>query len=77
MTQVFSTKGVIEIAPAPAPVSTDHQHGRYTVRDIVSWEGGARVIATEWYEGDELIRRDAWASILVGHEVGADQANIA
>lgn len=36
------------------------------VKDIVSEEDNARIIATEWYWGEELVRRDVAVSILRG-----------
>ena len=35
-----------------------------TVKDIVSEDDNSRVVATEWYLGDELVRREAWVALL-------------
>lgn len=63
MIQVYTTKGLVD-------------REALTVKDIVTETGDARVIATEWYMGDELVRRDVNVNILVGHLVGATQAQI-
>ena len=46
------------------------------VKDVVTFEDNARVIATEWRKGDELVRRDVWVSILRGQSVGAEQGGV-
>lgn len=61
--QVYTTHGIVD-------------GEQLEVRDVVTWENGARVTATEWYMGGELVRRDVNVNILVGHLVGAAQANI-
>jgi hypothetical protein len=43
------------------------------VKDIVSETTDARVIATEWRLGEELVRRDVNVNVLVGHLVGVQQ----
>lgn len=75
--QAYTTKGIVEIPAPTAPTRTEHRHGPYTLVDVVSWEGSARTLATEWYLDGELIRRDVHVSILVGHLVGAKQAEFA
>ena len=47
-----------------------------TVKDIVVTEDNARIIATEWYLGEELVRRDVNVNILRGLEVFNTQAAI-
>lgn len=47
-----------------------------TVKDIVFDEPNARVVATEWYLGAELVRRDVAVSILQGLALAGEQANI-
>lgn len=44
-----------------------------TVEDIVTETEQARVIATEWRRGGELVRRDVNVNVLMGHLVGAEQ----
>lgn len=44
-----------------------------TVKDIVTEEGNARVTATEWYRGDELMRRDVHVNILAAQSLSGDQ----
>jgi len=63
MSQVHTTKGLID-------------RKLLTTKDIVSDEPNARVIATEWYHEGELVRRDVAVSILSGHAVAGDQAEI-
>lgn len=47
---------------------------RLTVRDIPEESPGVRTLATEWYLGDELVRRDVWVSVLLGLSIGAEAA---
>ena len=47
-----------------------------SVSDIVSDEPNARIIATEWRLDGELVRRDVWVSILSGHEMASEQAEL-
>lgn len=63
MTQVQTTRGLIDRA-------------MLTASDIVSEEDNARVIATEWHLGDELVRRDVAVSILHGQALCGEQAEI-
>ncbi len=45
------------------------------VKDIVIEEENARVFATEWYHGNELVRRDVNVNILSGVSLeGAQQS---
>ncbi len=60
MSMVHTTKGLIE-------------RDQLEVKDIVSDEPNARVIATEWFLGDEMVRRDVAVSILCGQAVAGDQ----
>lgn len=63
MAKVHTTKGLIN-------------RDLLKVKDIVSDEPNARVIATEWFLGDELVRRDVAVSILSGHALAGDQAEL-
>lgn len=63
MTQVHTTKGLID-------------RERLTVKDIVSDEDNARVVATEWFLDGEMVRRDVTVSILSGLALAGDQAEI-
>ena len=42
------------------------------VKDIVTEEQNARIIATEWYLDGELVRRDVWVSLLIGVEMSGE-----
>ena len=44
-----------------------------TAVDIVTEEENARVIATEWFLDDEMVRRDVAVSILSGQAVFGEQ----
>lgn len=35
-----------------------------TVSDVIEWHDNARVIATEWRKGDEIVRRDVYVNML-------------
>lgn len=59
---VHTTKGLID-------------HSELDVKDLVTWEGTARVTATEWRYHDELVRRDVFVNILRGQEVFAEQGS--
>lgn len=50
--------------------------GELTVKDVVEEHDNARVTATEWYRGDELMRRDVNVNILRGHEMGSEQGQV-
>ncbi|HEU4603745.1 MAG TPA: hypothetical protein VFS24_17350 [Steroidobacteraceae bacterium] len=45
-------------------------------RDIITEEDNARVVATEWYLGTKMVRRDVHVSILCGQSVFGEQANL-
>ncbi len=60
MSKVYTTKGILD--------SKD-----LTIKDIITINDTARVIATEWYLGDEMVRRDVSVSLLVGLEMGSEQ----
>jgi len=51
--KIHTTRGLIELE-------------QLDVRDHVEYHDNARVIATEWFLGDEMVRRDVWASVLRG-----------
>jgi hypothetical protein len=57
---VITTKGLIE-------------REALTAKDVISEEDNARVTATEWYLGEELVRRDVNVNILRGLETPNDQ----
>ena len=61
--KVHTTKGLIE-------------RDRLIVTDIVSEEDNARVVATEWHLDGELVRRDVAVSILRGHALCGEQAEL-
>jgi hypothetical protein len=60
---VFTTKGILD-------------RSQLTVKDIVTEEDSVRVIATEWYLGDEMVRRDVNVNILCGQSLGAEQGSV-
>ena len=47
-----------------------------TIKDIITDEDNARVFATEWYLGDELVRRDVNVNILRGLSLEGEQQSI-
>lgn len=63
MSQVHTTKGLID-------------RDQLTVKDIVSDEPNARVVATEWFLDGEMVRRDVAVSILSGLAVFSEQAEL-
>lgn len=63
MGQVHTIKGLVD-------------RDRLVVKDIISEEPNARIIATEWFLDDELVRRDVAVSILSGQAVAGEQAEI-
>lgn len=46
------------------------------IKDIITLEDNARVTATEWYYGGELVRRDVWVSALRPIDAESQQANM-
>lgn len=64
MPKVHTIKGLID-------------RDRLTVKDIVTEDGSTRSIASEWYLGDELVKRSAWVDILEGQAIFGEQAEIA
>lgn len=44
-----------------------------TVTDVVTEEDNARILATEWFMGDELVRRDVNVNVLRGLELNSKQ----
>jgi len=52
------------------------ERDRLVVTDIVEEYDNARVIATEWRLEGELVKRDVHASILRGHALAGEQAEI-
>lgn len=63
MVKVHTTKGLID-------------RDLLTVEDIVTEGPNDRSIATEWFLGDELVRRDAAVSILSGLALAGEQAEL-
>ena len=60
---VYTTQGLIEA-------------DQLQVTDVVTMEDNARVIATEWRLGDELVRRDVWVSVLRQQDLTAAAGQI-
>jgi hypothetical protein len=60
--KVLTTKGLIERA-------------ELTVRDLVQEDENVRVVRTEWYLGNELVRASAWVDALRGLEAGVESGN--
>lgn len=58
---VMTTKGLIDLS-------------LLTVKDVVSTEENCRVTATEWYLGEELVRRDVNVNVLAGLDMFPSQA---
>lgn len=52
------------------------ERGQLRVKDVVSEEDNARVIATEWYLGEELVRRDVFVNVLRGLAIRPEQAEL-
>lgn len=63
MSQVYTSKGLID-------------RNRLTVKDVITEEPNARVVASEWYLDEELVRRDAAVSILAPQDITAQQQEI-
>jgi hypothetical protein len=62
--QVHTIKGLID-------------RDRLTVEDIVSEDENSRAIATEYRLDGELVRRDAWVSILSGQAIFGETQEVA
>ena len=63
MSKVQTTKGLIDRA-------------ELTVNEIVDEDDSARYVATEWYLGNELVRRDAWVNMKQGITMKVEGANL-
>lgn len=63
MALVFTTKGIIH--------SEELQ-----IIDRITIEDNARVIATEWFFGEEMVRRDVWVSALRPIDTESQQAGM-
>lgn len=63
MSKVITNKGLID-------------RDLLDVKDIVTDEPSARVIATEWYLEGELVRRDVNVNILAGQSLTGEQGEI-
>lgn len=61
--QVQTTKGLVA-------------REQLTAKDVIEEHDNARVVATEWFLGDELVRRDVHVSILRGHDVFGEQGKV-
>lgn len=48
----------------------DIERSALTAKDIVTEGEEARVVATEWYFGAEIVRRDVWVNGLRPCEIG-------
>jgi hypothetical protein len=46
------------------------------VKDIIEENDNARVTATEWYFGEELVRRDCNINMLRGLSMGGEQGKV-
>ena len=60
---VHTTKGLIE-------------RDQLTTKEVVTEEDNARVTATEWYLGEELVRRDVNVNVLRGISLFGEQAKV-
>lgn len=60
MALVYTTKGLVD-------------SGELKVQDIVTMDDNARCYATEWYLGDEMVRRDVWVSALRPADMTGEQ----
>jgi hypothetical protein len=60
---VHTTKGLVD-------------RDQLQAKDIITEEDNARVIATEWFLGEELVRRDVHVSILRGQSVFGEAAQL-
>ena len=49
---------------------------KLTATDTVFEEDNARVTATEWHMGGELVRRDVNVNILAGQALAGEQAEL-
>jgi hypothetical protein len=47
-----------------------------TVKDVITEEGNTRVIATEWYLGEQLVRRDVNVNVLAGIPLSGEQGGM-
>lgn len=49
------------------------ERAKLKVKDVIKEEEHARVTATEWYDGDELVRRDVNVNLLRGINLASEQ----
>jgi hypothetical protein len=63
MSLVHTTKGLID-------------RDLLEVKDIITDEDNAHVIATEWFLDGELVRRDVAVSILSGQAIAGEQGEL-
>lgn len=61
--KVFTTKGLVD-------------RDQLIAKDIIEEHDNARNVITEWFMGDELVRRDVHVSVLRGHEIFGEQAQV-
>jgi len=52
------------------------ERNQLSVKDVITEDDNSRAIATEWYLGDELVRRDVAVSLLRGIGLGAQQESL-
>lgn len=60
---IYTTKGLVE-------------RDQLEVKDVISEEDNARVIATEWYLNGELVRRDVNVNILREQSIFSEQGAV-
>lgn len=61
--KIQTTKGLVE-------------RSELAVKDIITEEDNARVTCTEWFLGDEIVRRDVNVNVLRGLSFEGDQSAI-
>jgi hypothetical protein len=61
--KVITTRGLVEIE-------------ELEVKDIVTYEGTARIVATEYRLDSELVKRSVWVDILDGVALNSEQETL-
>ena len=61
---------LVQTAIGPVPIE------ELEIKDVTELHDNARVVATEWRKGGELVRRDVHVSILRGHALSSEQGAI-
>lgn len=46
------------------------------IKDVISEDDSSRIIATEWYLGEQLVRRDVNVNVLVGISFNGTQEGL-